>query len=169
MARHPKVPRRGNLRYGGAGHQSAIGPTQRLRPATRGRDRPGLFAMSQASHRLGGTPYREHGSRMNAASQVVQLPRSGPSHGPTPRSGSHFRLIESAQHRWRMVNSPTWWRSSGPGAAFVNGKLVERPEDEAPTQLWDGSGGFKDYVALTAPGKAEPCSQPHRVFSCVID
>jgi succinyl-diaminopimelate desuccinylase len=36
-------------------------------------------------------------------------------------------------------------------------------------QLLDGSDGLKDYAPLTVPGKAEPYSQPRRVFSCVID
>ena len=42
-----------------------------------------------------------------------------------------FRLIESAQRRWRMVNAPHLVALVRAGAAFVNGKLVERPEDEA--------------------------------------
>jgi hypothetical protein len=43
-----------------------------------------------------------------------------------------FKLIESAQRRWRMVNAPhlvALVRAGG--GAFVNGKLVERPGDEA--------------------------------------
>jgi hypothetical protein len=42
-----------------------------------------------------------------------------------------FKLIESAQRRWRMVNAPHLVALVRAGAAFVNGKLVERPEDEA--------------------------------------
>jgi hypothetical protein len=169
MARHPKVPRRGNLRYGGAGHQSAIGPTQRLRPATRGRDRPGLFAMSQASHRLGGTPYREHGEQdeRGQPGRPASSKRTQPwSDTPLRESLQADRIGAAPLAHGQLPHLVALVRA---GAAFVNGKLVERPEDEAPTQLWDGSGGLKDYVALTAPGKAEPCSQPHRVFSCVID
>jgi hypothetical protein len=47
-----------------------------------------------------------------------------------------FKLIESAQRRWRMVNAPHLVALVRAGSAFVNGKLVERPEDEAaePTQ-----------------------------------
>ncbi len=41
------------------------------------------------------------------------------------------RLIESAQRRWRMVNAPHLVALVRAGATFVNGKLVERPEDEA--------------------------------------
>ena len=41
---------------------------------------------------------------------------------------------ESAQRRWRMVNAPHLVALARAGAAFVNGKLVERPEDEAPPE-----------------------------------
>ena len=43
-----------------------------------------------------------------------------------------FKLIESAQRRWRVVNAPHLVALVRAGAAFVNGKLVERPEDQAP-------------------------------------
>jgi transposase-like protein len=43
-----------------------------------------------------------------------------------------FKLIESAQRRWRMVNAPHLVALARAGAAFANGKLVERPEDQAP-------------------------------------
>jgi len=42
-----------------------------------------------------------------------------------------FKLIESAQRRWRMVNAPHLVALVRAGTSFVNGKLVERPEDEA--------------------------------------
>jgi transposase-like protein len=42
-----------------------------------------------------------------------------------------FKLIESAQRRWRMVNALHLVALVRAGAAFVNGKLVERPEEEA--------------------------------------
>jgi hypothetical protein len=38
-----------------------------------------------------------------------------------------FKLIESAQRRWRMVNAPHLVALVRAGATFVNGKLVERP------------------------------------------
>ena len=41
-----------------------------------------------------------------------------------------FKLIESAQARWRMVNAPHLVALVRAGALFVNGKLVERPEDQ---------------------------------------
>ncbi|GIH29827.1 IS256 family transposase [Acrocarpospora phusangensis] len=44
-----------------------------------------------------------------------------------------FKLIESAQTRWRAVNAPHLVALVRAGARFVNGKLVERPDD-APTE-----------------------------------
>ena len=41
-----------------------------------------------------------------------------------------FKLIESAQARWRMVNAPHLVALVRAGAVFVNGKLVERPADQ---------------------------------------
>jgi len=45
-----------------------------------------------------------------------------------------FKLIESAQRRWRMVNAPHLVALVRAGATFVNGKLAERPEGEAAGQ-----------------------------------
>ncbi len=45
-----------------------------------------------------------------------------------------FKLIQSAQHRWRAVNAPHLVALVRAGAKFNNGKLVERPDqsgDEA--------------------------------------
>jgi transposase-like protein len=42
-----------------------------------------------------------------------------------------FQLIESAQCRWRMVNAPRLVALARAGATFINGKLIERPGDEA--------------------------------------
>ena len=41
--------------------------------------------------------------------------------------GMAFKLIESAQRRWRMVNAPHLVVLVRAGAVFVNGQLVERP------------------------------------------
>jgi len=43
-----------------------------------------------------------------------------------------FKLIDSAQHRWRMVNAPYLVALVSADATFVNGKLVERPGDPSP-------------------------------------
>jgi len=42
-----------------------------------------------------------------------------------------FKLIEAAQDRWRAVNAPHLVALVRAGATFINGKLVERP-DETP-------------------------------------
>jgi hypothetical protein len=38
-----------------------------------------------------------------------------------------FKLIESAQDRWRAVNAPHLVALVRAGATFINGKLIERP------------------------------------------
>jgi hypothetical protein len=42
-----------------------------------------------------------------------------------------FKLIESAQARWRAVNAPHLVALVRAGATFTNGKLIERPADQA--------------------------------------
>jgi transposase-like protein len=42
-----------------------------------------------------------------------------------------FKLIESAQDRWRAVNAPHLVALVRAGATFLNGKLVERPDEDA--------------------------------------
>jgi transposase-like protein len=42
-----------------------------------------------------------------------------------------FKLIESAQDRWRAVNAPHLVALVRAGATFINGKLIERPGKEA--------------------------------------
>jgi transposase-like protein len=57
--------------------------------------------------------------------------------GPGSRAaglGMAFKLIESAQARWRAVNAPQLVVLVRAGAVFVNGQLVERPDEQpAPT------------------------------------
>jgi transposase-like protein len=43
-----------------------------------------------------------------------------------------FKLIESAQARWRAVNAPHLVALVRSGARFENGQLVERPDEHAP-------------------------------------
>ena len=43
-----------------------------------------------------------------------------------------FKLIDSAQRRWRMVNAPHLVALVRAGATFVNGRLVEQPGDPSP-------------------------------------
>jgi hypothetical protein len=40
-----------------------------------------------------------------------------------------FKLIESAQSRWRAVNGAHLVALVRAGATFIDGKLVERPEE----------------------------------------
>jgi transposase-like protein len=42
-----------------------------------------------------------------------------------------FKLIESAQARWRAVNAPHLVALVRVGATFINGKLLERPGEQA--------------------------------------
>ena len=42
-----------------------------------------------------------------------------------------FKLIESAQDRWRAVNAPHLVALVRAGATFINGKLVERSGENA--------------------------------------
>ncbi|KWX00842.1 Transposase [Carbonactinospora thermoautotrophica] len=42
-----------------------------------------------------------------------------------------FKLIESAQARWRAVNAPHLVALVRAAATFINGKLVERPDESA--------------------------------------
>jgi transposase-like protein len=44
-----------------------------------------------------------------------------------------FKLIESAQTRWRLVNAPHLVALVRAGAQFIDGKLVERPDDQTPS------------------------------------
>jgi hypothetical protein len=42
-----------------------------------------------------------------------------------------FKLIESAQTRWRAVNAPHLVALVRVGATFINGKLLERADEQA--------------------------------------
>ena len=60
--------------------------------------------------------------------------RSKITKGPGSRAAGlamAFKLIESAQDRWRCVNAPHLVALVRAGAIFINGKLVERPCDKA--------------------------------------
>jgi len=45
-----------------------------------------------------------------------------------------FKLIESAQRHWRMVNAPHLVALVRAGAVFASGTLVERPGENAPAE-----------------------------------
>jgi len=42
-----------------------------------------------------------------------------------------YKLIDAAQERWRAVNAPQLVALVRNGATFVNGALVERPNEDA--------------------------------------
>ena len=42
--------------------------------------------------------------------------------------------VSARQRRWRMVNAPHLVALVRAGATFVNGKLAERPGEDAPPQ-----------------------------------
>jgi len=45
-----------------------------------------------------------------------------------------FKLIQAAQDRWRAVNAPHLVALVRAGAPFINGKLIERPNDHHHTE-----------------------------------
>ena len=60
--------------------------------------------------------------------------RSKVTKGPGSRAAGLamvFKLIESAQARWRAVNAPHLVALVRTGATFINGKLLERPGEQA--------------------------------------
>jgi transposase-like protein len=60
--------------------------------------------------------------------------RSKVTNGPGSRAAGlamAFKLIESAQDHWRLVNAPHLVALVRAGATFINGKLAERPGEEA--------------------------------------
>jgi hypothetical protein len=61
-----------------------------------------------------------------------------------------FKLIESAQRRWRMVNAPHLVALVRAGATFVNGKLIERPDDESPSASSPSHDAAEQEIAAAA-------------------
>jgi hypothetical protein len=75
---------------------------------------------------------RRRGRLIESTFATVRL-RTRVTKGPGSRAAGvamAFKLIESAQTRWRMVNAPHLVALVRAGATFVNGKLVERPNDQ---------------------------------------
>ena len=62
-----------------------------------------------------------------------------------------FKLIESAQTRWRAVNAPHLVALVRAGATFVNGKLVERPDDQDQQEVNSRRREHADPQVLTIP------------------
>jgi hypothetical protein len=53
---------------------------------------------------------------------------------PTAGLAMAFKLIEAAQDRWRAVNAPHLVALVRAGATFINGKLVERPDEHPQSE-----------------------------------
>ena len=63
-----------------------------------------------------------------------------------------FKLIESAQTRWRAVNAPHLVALVRAGARFEKGKLVERPnESGGDKEVTSKSREHADPQVLTIP------------------
>jgi transposase-like protein len=61
-----------------------------------------------------------------------------------------YKLIESAQRRWRSVNAPHLVALVRVGAVFVNGKLVERPDGQAPEASSQSPTAAEDELPAAA-------------------
>ena len=61
-----------------------------------------------------------------------------------------FKLIESAQRRWRLVNAPHLVALVRAGASFVKGKLVERPASQSPSAAEAAAPAIEENAAEAA-------------------
>ena len=61
-----------------------------------------------------------------------------------------YKLIESAQARWRAVNAPQLVALVRAGAVFINGKLAERPAEQAPSDSSQSPGAAGQEIAEAA-------------------
>jgi hypothetical protein len=102
--------------------------------------RPGETDRPKDRHRASGR-LREHWVHLRTTNPIESTfatvrHRSKITKGPGSRAAGlamAFKLIESAQDRWRAVNAPHLVALVRAGATFINGKLVERPgEDSHP-------------------------------------
>ena len=73
-----------------------------------------------------------------------------------------FKLIQSAQARWRTANAPHLVALVRAGARFENGKLVERPEDHTPASEVSGSQWSAAVAATPAPADHTPTTRCRR-------
>jgi hypothetical protein len=71
-----------------------------------------------------------------------------------------FKLIEAAQQRWRMVNAPHLVALVRAGATFVNGKLVERPEDQDQQEGAQMADHLRTDLIADALSNAVACRDP---------
>ena len=66
-------------------------------------------------------------ARARRMDRFVRLPRGARPGSKAAGLAMAFKLIEAAHARWRAVNAPHLVALVRAGAAFKNGKLVERP------------------------------------------
>ena len=114
---------------------------QRSRPPTeRSSPRPSRRSPTTSSELLAFYDYpAEHWIHLRTTNPIESTfatvrHRTKVTRGPGSRAAGlamAFKLIEAAQDRWRAVNAPHLVALVRAGATFVNGKLVERP-DETP-------------------------------------
>jgi hypothetical protein len=112
-----------------AGH--GIGPAQPLKVETRVRTPLGLHGKAQVRDpvQCERQPQAYRSSRICPAADrdTSQVTRAAPA---PPALAMAFKLIESAQTRWRAVNAPHLVALVRAGAVFKNGKLIERPTNQ---------------------------------------
>jgi len=80
---------------------------------------------------LGGGPPNRTTNPIESTFATVRL-RQRVTKGPGSRAAGvamAFKLIESAQTRWRAVNAPHLVALVRAGAVFKNGRLIERPDE----------------------------------------
>ncbi len=93
--------------------------------------------MDNRANRCAALPKSAHPGAKKALAEIWGAEDKPHAKGPGWRAAGlamAFRLIESAQDRWRAVNAPHLVALVRAGAVFVNGKLVERPSEEAPSE-----------------------------------
>ena len=118
------------------------GPAARLqtprhdRPGVRGRGRGAGFWKAIRDVFPDTKEQRCWWHKIESTFATVRL-RTRVTKGPGSRAagvGMAFKLIESAQARWRAVNAPHLVALVRAGAMFENGKLIERPESDDDSQ-----------------------------------
>lgn len=60
------------------------------------------------------------------------------------------KLIQAAERRWRLVNAPHLAALVRAGATFTDGKLVERPEEQAPDATTPSPEAARDEMPAAA-------------------
>jgi hypothetical protein len=110
-----------------------------------------LDTLRRAMGQKGGRPP----TRSSRTFATVRL-RQRVTKGPGSRAAGvamAFKLIESAQRRWRLVNAPHLVALVRAGAEFKDGKLVERPDESGPRH--------RQRHTRHGPASCAPSPKPH--------